>query len=758
MRKRMWMLAAGFFVLVIIHGVFHWWMEPIFVAKGSHFGGMPDMVADTLLFGLFCLYAFWFYRRSERKRDKYQTLLNASESMAGTGAWTYDVRGKSFHATAGLWQIIEKESDPLHSIEACLSMVDVSDRERIGSAIKKALHTSSGWQLQYGITTFKGHRKRIESKGKVLKIGGNHFLVATIFDITVTTEQQRRVHFFNALVNHSYESVLLTDTERRIFYVNEAFCKMTGYTKAEVIGQTPHALKSSGHQDAAFYERLWESIERKHHWEGELLNRKKSGEVYRERIVISAVYHDEALLGYGAVSSEIASRNKTLEHYLHIGEYDPLTGLLGRFAFMERLDTTIVSQSSAQQLALLLLDIDNFKKVNDGLGLMSGDRVLQLIADRLQSLCEDAVAVGHIGGDEFGILYTDLDDEALHLKSVQIQELFAVPFGIADTMVYLSCSIGIALYPYDAADADAILRKADIALQQAKHAGKGSTLFYSAQIEGNAPQMLALEHQLHEGIERNEFFLQYQPKVSLIDGEITGFEALARWKNSEGESIPPGRFIPMAEASDLIITISEQLYAQAFAFADALAAAEPDRDFHVALNLAARQLGKPAQLLTLLENLFERYPKAAHHIELELIERMLLESNQELLNVMQTCKTMGIMFAIDDFGTGYSSLSYLKKFPVDKLKIDQSFVKGVLKDDKDRQIVSTIIQMAETLGFTTIAEGAETEAEVRFLQRHGCAVAQGYYFSKPVEPNRATELFLLQPFKDDTVFFGDYTI
>lgn len=750
-------LLLALFVMLAAHGALHMLLEAHVTNSTLFVRGVADFAMDAVLIGLFCLVGYHYWRRIERKKHKYETLLKSSETIAKTGAWSYDVRRKRFNATEGLWRIIEKDPDHSHTIEDCLSLVDAQDRERIGRLIRNALHEGTGWQMRYGITTAGGNHKKIESRGRIADIGGDPHLVATIFDVTDTAEQQRRVYFFNALVDHSLESVVLTDPDRRIFYANRAFCKMTGYTTSEVLGKTPNALKSSGHHDAAFYKRLWESIAQKQHWEGELLNRKKSGEIYAERIVVSAVYHEKELIGYGAVSSEIAARDASLEHYLHIGEYDPLTGLLGRLAFMERLQERI-DRAEQECIALILFDIDDFKRVNDGLGLLCGDSILQQIADILQELCDDAVLIGHIGGDEFGVVYDEVACDAIMTKVRNLEVLFASPFEVDGINVYLDGSFGIALYPEHASSAEALLRMADVGLQKVKRSGKRGVQLASSGTIQNAGETIQLEHRMHEALSKKAFYLHYQPKVSLADGTIIGFEALARWRTDAGELIPPGTFIPVAEKSDLIVKISELLYAQAFAWADKVASNHPQSSFVVALNLSARQLQQPQKLLGFLQHLIEQYPNSVGHIELELIERMLLNNDNEVLQFMKQCKEIGISFAIDDFGTGYSSLSYLKKFPVHKLKIDRSFVSGILQDDTDRQIVNAIIQMATALGFDTIAEGTEVPAEVAYLQRHGCDSAQGYYFSKPVAAESAEAMLVQQPFTTDKLFSKDFSI
>ncbi|MBP6709575.1 MAG: EAL domain-containing protein, partial [Candidatus Accumulibacter sp.] len=569
--------------------------------------------------------------------------------------------------------------------------------------------------------------------------------VLTFSDITERrrTEEQLRLAF--EAIKHSGEGILVTDAEHRILSANPAFEAMTGYRADEIIGAEPSVI-SLGHsgpeQDVAAVMR--EALAASGYWQGEVWNRRRSGEGYPGWLGVSAVQEaDKRPKYYIYIFSDISERKEAQKRIEYLAHHDPLTGLPNRLLLCDRV---VQAQAQAHRMqsrvALMFLDLDRFKTINDSLGHPVGDALLKEVVERLKGCVRESDTISRQGGDEFIILLNDVrDGEAIARVADKIHQRMADPIVLGTHTLNTSFSIGIAIYPDDGSDFDTLLQKADTAMYHAKEAGRNSHRFFTEQMNRQVVEHLSLETSLRRALENKEFVLHYQPQMDLGDGRIIGVEALIRWNSPEHGLISPARFIPVAEDSGLIVPIGAWVLSEACRQARAWqdAGLPP---IVVAVNLSAVQFKRP-ELVNTVINALVLSDLDSQWLELELTESILIQDAEATLDTVRRLKSLGIKLSVDDFGTGYSSLTYLKRFAVDKLKIDQSFVRDLVSDPDDAAIVRAIIQMAHSLKLKTIAEGVETEELANLLRIFHCDEIQGYWFAKPM-PAEQMEAFLCE--------------
>jgi diguanylate cyclase (GGDEF)-like protein/PAS domain S-box-containing protein len=513
--------------------------------------------------------------------------------------------------------------------------------------------------------------------------------------------------------------------------VNPAFTRITGYTLEEAIGQSPRIM-ASGRHDAAFYESMWNSIIESGYWQGEIWDRRKNGEVYPKWLSIVTVKDNhENILNYIAVFSDISERKAADDRIHFMAHYDALTGLPNRVLLHDRIFQAItVAPRFDRKVAILFLDLDRFKTINDTLGHSIGDLLLQSVAERLKSCIRSSDTIARLGGDEFIVVLPDLLEGAYAASVAQkILDIISTPFLIRDVELNTSASIGISLYPDDGRSNEDLIVNADVAMYRSKESGRNNYHFFIPEMNDSAYERLTMENSLRRALERREFVLHYQPQVNSETGRIIGAEALVRWQHPEMGLVPPGMFIPIAEESGLIVAIGEWVLREACrqnkAWQD-----EGLSPFPVAVNLSTAQF-RQKNLTTLLVDVLKETGLDPRWLELEITESGIMQGGEAVVKTLHSLKQMGLKLSIDDFGTGYSSLSYLKRFPLDKLKIDQSFVRDITTSQDDAAIVIAIIGMARSLKLRVIAEGVETRGHLDFLTSNGCAEIQGYYFGKP---------------------------
>ncbi|PPD27930.1 MAG: diguanylate cyclase [Methylomonas sp.] len=537
------------------------------------------------------------------------------------------------------------------------------------------------------------------------------------------------------------EGVMITNAENHIIAVNPAFTNITGYGAEEVMGKNPRMLKS-GSLDLTFYKRMWGTLKTEGQWQGEVWNRRKNGEVYPEWLFLSLVRDEQGtILFHVGIFSDISVHEEARRHIEHLAHHDPLTDTPNRTLLRYRLNDALSQAGrSSRKVALLFIDIDRFKSINDSFGHHVGDEVIKIVSRRLSASVRQSDTVGRQGGDEFVLVLTDLTDPAIIGQIAdKIMRGINEPCHIDGSHeLHISCSIGIALYPDDGCDDATLIKNADAALYKAKAEGRNNYQFYTAALSRASSERMALENALHYAIDRGELRLVYQPQYRLIDGRLAGCEVLARWRHPELGEISPGVFIPIAEETGQIHTIGDWILRQACEqVSQWQRAGLPGITF--AVNLSAIQFRKPT-LIADIDAVLQQTGLAASQLELELTEGFLMRETQHTLETLYLLKARGIELSIDDFGTGYSNLAYLNRFSVDKLKIDQSFIRGLPGNSNDLAIVRAIIQMAHGLGLLVIAEGIETEAQRDVLVDLQCDMGQGYWFSKPLEAERFEQL------------------
>jgi diguanylate cyclase (GGDEF)-like protein/PAS domain S-box-containing protein len=567
----------------------------------------------------------------------------------------------------------------------------------------------------------------------IIREGRVEGAVVTFLDITQRRRDEESLRLAAKVFENTQEGVIITDARARILSVNRAFAAITGYDIGEVLGESP-AILSSGRHDGEFYRALWDSLREKGHWQGEIWNRNKSGEIYPEWLAISTVHDDRGeVANYVGIFTDISQMKHSEAQLEYLAHHDSLTDLPNRALFQSRLGHAIhIARRHGQRLGLLFLDMDGFKNINDSLGHPAGDELLQAIARRMTEHLRAMDTLARLGGDEFVILVENLrDSKEAAIVAQNVLNLLTKPFRLETGQeVFIGASIGISLFPDDAEDATQLVRNADAALYQAKAQGRNTYRFYTEALTHSANERMRLESSLRRALEHNEFVLHYQPQISLRDGRLIGAEALVRWQSPEGGLTPPARFIPVAEETGLIRPLGEWVLRTACAqFRAWREAGLPD--ITLAVNLSSRQFEKH-DLAECIGGILAETGHPASRLELEITESAIMERGEQAIDTLAQLKRLGVNLSIDDFGTGYSSLAYLKRFAVDKLKIDQNFIHDIPHNLDDNEIAATIIAMARNLKLHVLAEGVETEEQLAFLQLHGCDAYQGYLYSPPV--------------------------
>ena len=540
-----------------------------------------------------------------------------------------------------------------------------------------------------------------------------------------------------AIAFESQEGMIVTDTKGVIVRVNQAFTRLTGYSAAEAVGKKP-ALLNSGRHDKAFYRQMWQALEKERYWQGEVWNRRKNGRIYAEWLTISAVAApDGSITHYVGTFSDI-TRDSEAEAEIHrMAYYDPLTHLPNRRLLMDRLGQALAaSRRSGQHGALLFLDLDNFKTLNDTRGHDVGDLLLIEIAQRLNASVREGDTVGRLGGDEFVLMLEDLSEDVQEailqasLVGMKVREAIALPYLLKGVDFTCTTSIGVSLFGNHDASADDMLKHADLAMYHAKKNGRNTLCFFDPDMQAKLVEHSALESDLRHALERRQLRLYYQIQVNSARRAI-GAEALLRWGHPERGLVSPAQFIPLAEETGLIVPIGLWVLQTACAQLRDWSGKPATRDLQLAINVSARQFRQP-DFVEQVQRAFSATGINPARLKIELTESLVLDNVSDTITKMRAIKALGVSFSMDDFGTGYSSLSYLKQLPLDQLKIDQSFVRDILVDANDAAIARTIMALADSLGLGVIAEGVETEAQRDFLAAGGCHAWQGNFFCAPL--------------------------
>jgi diguanylate cyclase (GGDEF)-like protein/PAS domain S-box-containing protein len=533
---------------------------------------------------------------------------------------------------------------------------------------------------------------------------------------------------------NSVEGVIITDKSGNIAYVNKAFCDITGYSEMEAVGRNPRFLKSGRHGED-FYQTMWQAITADGKWQGEIWNRRKDGRVYPELATISVVYNEQKeICNFVAVFADISQQKHSEAILTHMAYHDPLTDLPNRLKLVAQMDSEIqrVKRYSGQ-FATIFIDVDHFKHINDTYGHLVGDEVLCCVAKRLSSSVRLEDTVSRIGGDEFVVLMPALMKiESVRRVVGKLMAVFNQPVKLSNgEKIRLTGSLGIALYPGDGETSETLLKNADNAMYRAKQ-NRNDYAYYTESLTRESENHLKLQSAIHESLEGDGFHLVYQPQVAVSTGSLIGFEALIRWNHPIHGNITPTEFIPIAESIGLIHAVGHWVLKEACL--QGVRWLKEGYDFgRISVNVAGQQLQRATFVLEVQQVLNET-GLGANYLELEVTESFMMRNPEQSIKYLNALKNLGIHVAIDDFGTGYSSLSYLQKLPLDKVKLDRSFVKNIPQSSHDIAIAEAVIALGKALSLTVIAEGVETKEQVAFLQERGCGQAQGYYYGYPETP------------------------
>jgi diguanylate cyclase (GGDEF)-like protein/PAS domain S-box-containing protein len=549
-------------------------------------------------------------------------------------------------------------------------------------------------------------------------------------DITERKLADEKLRLWATVLEHIADGVMVIDPYGRIIATNPAFTQITGYTEAEALG-LHFSLTSSSPDDLDFYEGLRRDVAEHGFWRGEIAKTRKNGERYPSWQTVTAVRDDAGeVTHYVAVFSDITRDKEAQDKLDHLAHHDPLTALPNRLLFHDRLQHAMQHAArNKQQLAVLFIDLDRFKNVNDTLGHHVGDELLKQVALALRSSLREGDTLARLGGDEFIVLLENVDGEfgAGHVAG-KLVSMFEQPFVVADYELFVTCSVGVSLYPQDATDLNMLVRNADVAMYQAKARGRNNFQIYAPSMSGEGLERLRVEALLRRSIEKNEIYLHYQPQVEVDSGRLIGVEALVRWNSPELGQVPPARFIPLAEDTGFISQLGKWVLAEAcqqMVRWQEAGLMVPK----IAVNLSVRQFER-GSIAEMVARVLRDTGLEPQRLQLEVTESVIMNTG-DALGFINDLHAIGVGLAIDDFGTGYSSLAYLKQLPVQTLKIDRSFIKDISTDANDEAIVVAIIQLAKSLNLSVIAEGVETAEQAAFLLRHGCNRAQGYYYSQP---------------------------
>lgn len=685
----------------------------------------------------------------QRLRESAES-LRESQVIAGLGGYVLDIGSGCWSSSDVLEQLLGIDAGYERSVESWVRLIHPDDRQMMADYFQnEVLGRRQGFDKEYRIVRPNDHAVRwMHGRGKLEFDAGQRPLrmLGTIQDITERrlAEDELRIA---AVAFSSQSGMVITDAQGRIVRVNPAFSRLTGYSADEAIGQTP-SLLGSGRHDELFYRRLWGALKEKGYWQGEIWNRRKSGQIYAEMLSITAIADAEGRTTHYVGSFTDITENKLAEAEIHrLAYYDALTSLPNRRLLQDRLSQAIAATTrSGMHGAICFIDLDNFKALNDTRGHDVGDRLLLEVAQRLRAAVREGDTVARQGGDEFVVLLEDIGAEpgeaAAQAKQVgdKLRETIDQPFLLGDYEYLCKLSIGVSLF-HEGDTVEELLKHADLALYQAKNAGRNTLRFFDPAMQAALESRSEMEAELRQALSLGQLMLYYQPQVD-ADRRVGSVEALLRWRHPQRGLVLPSEFIGVAEDTGLIVPIGLWVLETACAQIKRWERDERTRILQVAVNVSSRQF-RQADFVAQVQSVLEKSGVDPACLKLELTESLVLEDVEDAVEKMHALKRLGVNFSMDDFGTGYSSLSYLAELPLAQLKIDQSFVRNLPGKSNDELITRTIISMGKGLSMHVIAEGVETEAQREFLEAHGCNAYQGYLFSRPL-PAEELEAFLVK--------------
>jgi diguanylate cyclase (GGDEF)-like protein/PAS domain S-box-containing protein len=680
----------------------------------------------------------------------HETMLEEAQRLGKLGHWQLDLNSNKLVWSKELFRIFEIDPEQFGaSYEAFLQLVHSEDRELVDRSFRDSVDNHRSYAIEHRLLFPDGRIKWVSEYGSthyddqgkpVLSLG-------TVQDITERKLAEEKLRI-SSIAFETQEAIIVTDADAKIISVNHSFEKLTGYSANEAIGQNPSILQS-GRNDAEFYRSMWYSLRENGSWSGEMWDKRKDGTFYPKWLTITTVRNEAGqITHYVAIFMDISERKRAEEEIHRLAFYDTLTQLPNRRLLMDRLDQALAaSQRSGSHGALMFMDLDNFKALNDTQGHDIGDLLLVEVSTRLKHCVRESDTVARLGGDEFVVILQELGESAIHSANQaetvaeKIVSILGEPYLLNNYEHHSGVSIGVCLFHGRDAKLEELLKRADTAMYQAKQGGRNMVRFFESAMQIAVEERAKLEGRLRHALARQELEVYYQLQVN-DQFQVTGAEALLRWFNAEQGFVAPVQFIPIAEESGLILSIGAWVLETACQQLHVWAQHAGTRQLQLAVNVSARQF-RQADFVGQVEAILRRFAFDPSRLKLELTESVVLVDINDTIAKMGALKKLGVKLSMDDFGTGYSSLSYLKMLPLDQLKIDQSFVRDIVVDKNDEVIVCTIIDMARNFGLSVIAEGVETREQLEILQRNGCPNYQGHYFSKPV-PLKDFEVLLAQ--------------
>jgi len=598
----------------------------------------------------------------------------------------------------------------------------------IGSLLDAAIRVDGA---VVGVVCHESFEPRCWSQEEEAYAGGMAESVALALEGIERRRAEERFRLVASALENTLESVMITSKSREIVFVNAAYSTMTGYSAAETLGRDPTFLRSGMHPQS-FYDRMWEELRRGGRWKGEIWSRRKNGDVYPALFSISAVSGPDGQPGHFVSVFNDISHHKDYEQRLEfLAHHDALTLLPNRVLFQERCAASLNrARRLGNTVAIVFLDLDRFKTVNDSLGHAIGDQLLKGVAERFGTVLRASDTVARLGGDEFAVLLDDLPTtQGAAVAAQKVLDALSKPFRIASHELFTTASIGISCFPQDGTTIEDLLRNADAAMYRAKEHGRNTYQYFASDMNAQAFESLMMANALRQALEREQLRVAYQPVVDLSDGRIVAVEALLRWRHPEYGEIGPDRFIPVAESTGMIAPLGRFVVDAALAQLAEWRAAGA-LELRMAVNVSARQLARPEFVGDVAEAL-ARHGVPADRLVLELTETAMMQSPERMRRMLVQLSELGLRIAVDDFGTGYSSLAYLKQFPIHALKLDKSFVAGIPGDADNMAIVRAVIAIGKALGLEMVAEGVETDQQRAFLAAEGCQLGQGWHFGRP---------------------------
>ncbi len=676
---------------------------------------------------------------TEKKQAETEILLSReqlqeAQRIANLGSWSLDLQTNRLEWSNQIFALFEVDKENFKaSYEYFLELVHPDDRDMVNEVYQTSLQTRKPYQITHRLLFPDGRIKFVEERCETLySADGTPTLSrGTVQDVTEKNMAREEIQLYKTVIQQSAQGVIISDSANRIIAVNPAMIRLTGYDEDELIGKNPNIL-SSGLTPEQTYKDMWAALQDEGHWQGELVDRRKDGSTYPKWISISVVKNDLGdITNYIANFSDISERKASEQRIHYLAHHDALTGLHNRYS-LEQLLTQSISQAQRlnRKLAVLFIDLDRFKIINDTLGHTIGDQLLKDIAQRLNKSIRDSDIVARLGGDEFIVVLTNIEEtNNITMIASKLLDNVNRNCNIHGHDLHTSPSIGISVFPDDGQDVETLMKNADSAMYHAKEMGRNNYQFYKTEINSLAHEYIKMEHDIITALRKKEFQLYYQPKIKADNEKVCGVEALIRWKHPEKGLVAPDKFIAVAESSGLISQVGDWVLEEA-----CRQLAEWRRqglDLGIAINISPTQL-RDETLIDRLRELINNYEVPEEMLELEITETAAMTNLGNAIGLMQQMRATGVSLAIDDFGTGYSSLSSLKSFPIQTLKLDRTFVSDIEHNINDAAICSGAISLAHSLGLKVIAEGVETRAQLDFLLSHQCDAYQGYLYSPPI--------------------------